>query len=159
MKLLFVCTHNRCRSILSEAIGRSVLPTGSDVRSAGSSPAGEVFPGTLDYLTSQGIPVDGLVSQSWDEFADFSPDLVITVCDNAAGETCPLWLGNTAKVHWPLPDPSKLQDPDEQAQKFAMVGALIKQRLTTLAMTLPALPDGADIAAVADQILNVEQIL
>lgn len=157
MKLLFICTHNRCRSILAEAIGRHVFPADADIRSAGSSPAGEVYPGTLAYLSRQNIPQDGLVSQSWDDFSGFNPDLVITVCDNAAGETCPVWMGQTGKVHWPLPDPSKETDATVQQQQFDRVGELIRERLTLLALTLPAVPQGESLADMADQVLNAEQ--
>ncbi len=157
MKLLFICTHNRCRSILAEALGREVFPETADIRSAGSSPAGEVFPGTLLYLEAQGISVEGLTSQSWDEHEAFSPDLVITVCDNAAGETCPVWMDRTARVHWPLPDPSKEADPVEQRLKFERIGAMMKSRLETLAASLSAGCQGEQLAQLADRVLNAEQ--
>ena len=99
----------------------------------------------------------GLVSQSWDDFSGFNPDLVITVCDNAAGETCPVWMGQTGKVHWPLPDPSKETDATVQQQQFDRVGELIRERLTLLALTLPAVPQGESLADMADQVLNAEQ--
>lgn len=132
MKLLFVCTHNRCRSILAEAICRAEAGDVFDVRSAGSQPAGEVYPGTLNFLQQQGISTDGLQSQSWDEFAGFNPDVVITVCDSAAGESCPLWMGNSLKVHWGLSDPSKETDPQLQQQCFGQVAELLRQRIRAL---------------------------
>ena len=79
MKLLFVCTHNRCRSILAEAIFRDEAGSAFDVRSAGSQPAGVVYPGTLAFLQQQGINTSDLQSQGWDEFEAFSADEVITV--------------------------------------------------------------------------------
>lgn len=132
MKLLFVCTHNRCRSILAEAICRDEAGDVFDVRSAGSQPAGFVYPGTLNYLQSQGIDTDGLKSQSWDDFADFNPDVVITVCDSAAGEACPLWMGNSLKVHWGLTDPSKESDPQRQQALFAQVATELRRRIRVI---------------------------
>jgi len=131
MKLLFVCTHNRCRSILAEAICRAESNGVFEVRSAGSQPAGMVYPGTLNFLQQQGIRSDDLRSQSWDEFADFAPDVVITVCDSAAGEACPLWMGNSIKVHWGLPDPSKLAEA-EQSAAFTQVAAVLRERIRAL---------------------------
>lgn len=131
MKLLFVCTHNRCRSILAEAICRAESGGVFEVRSAGSQPAGVVYPGTLNFLQQQGIRSDDLRSQSWDEFADFAPDVVITVCDSAAGEACPLWMGNSIKVHWGLSDPSKLPEA-EQSAAFNQVAAVLRERIRAL---------------------------
>ena len=68
---------------------------------------------SLKYLAEAGISNEGLASQSWDEFEDFAPDLVITVCDSAAGESCPVWFGNSLKVHWGLADPSNLEGSEE----------------------------------------------
>ncbi|GAB3291459.1 arsenate reductase ArsC [Parahaliea aestuarii] len=134
MKILFVCTHNRCRSILSEAIARHRAGAVLDVRSAGSQPAGEVHPLSLHYLAQAGYPTEGLQSQSWDEFADFAPDLVITVCDAAAGEACPLYLGNSMKVHWGLSDPSKIEgNTAEQAAAFSACIAEVERRVDVLA--------------------------
>ena len=132
MKLLFVCTHIRCRSILAEAICRDEAGGAFDVRSAGSQPAGVVYPGTLAFLQQQGINTSDLQSQGWDEFEAFSPDVVITVCDSAAGESCPLWMGNAIKVHWGLPDPSKEQDAEKQQQMFEDVAARLRQRIRNL---------------------------
>lgn len=142
MKLLFICTHNRCRSILAEAIARDVIRQQSSdwqVRSAGSQPAGMVYPGTLDFLQRQGIETEGLQSQSWDEFEDYfsGSDTVvaITVCDSAAGEACPVWFGKGIKAHWGLPDPSKLENPTEQAELFEAVASTLKKRIRALLAT------------------------
>lgn len=109
MKLLFICTHNRCRSILCEAIVNQRAGGGLRAASAGSAPAGAVHPLTLRYLSERGYDIAGLSSQSWDELEDFKPDRVITVCDSAAGEVCPLWMSDISKEHWGLPDPSKVE--------------------------------------------------
>ena len=133
MKVLYICTHNRCRSILSEAITNQFADGKIIAKSAGSQPAGEVHPLSIKYLQEAGISTDGLCSQSWDEFETFAPDLVVTVCDSAAGETCPLWFGKSLKVHWGLADPSKLQGSEEQiAAAFRATIEQIKQRVQQL---------------------------
>ena len=133
MKVLYICTHNRCRSILSEAITNHVAGDVITAKSAGSQPVGEVHPLSLKYLNEAGIPTDGLKSQSWDEFEAFAPDLVITVCDSAAGESCPVWFGKSVKVHWGLSDPSKLTGSEEDiARAFNDTIAQISARVTDL---------------------------
>jgi arsenate reductase len=142
MKILYICTHNRCRSILSEAITNAVAGDVIVAKSAGSQPAGEVHPLSLVYLAEAGISTEGLQSQSWDEFEDFAPDVVVTVCDSAAGESCPLWFGNTLKVHWGLSDPSKIEGSDEEkAQGFRDCIAAITQRVNQL---IPIAKQGLD---------------
>lgn len=134
LKILFVCTHNRCRSILSEAIARQRAGEVIEARSAGSQPAGEVHPLTLKYLAAAGYSTAGLQSRSWDDFASFDPDLVITVCDAAAGEVCPLYLGSALKMHWGLSDPSKLEgDAAAQAAAFNHCINEIERRVELLA--------------------------
>jgi arsenate reductase (thioredoxin) len=133
MKILYICTHNRCRSILSEAITNHKSNGVIDAKSAGSQPVGEVHPLSVKYLQEAGIATEGLISQSWDEFEAFAPDVVVTVCDSAAGESCPVWFGNTLKVHWGLEDPSKLQGTEEElAQAFRNTIALIGERVDGL---------------------------
>ena len=120
MKLLFICTHNRCRSILCEAIanqrGAGVLRAAS----AGSAPVEVVHPLTLRYLNERGYETLGLSSQSWLDLEGFDPDRVITVCDSAAGEACPLWMGEVEKIHWGLPDPSRVEGDDEAIRSAFM---------------------------------------
>ena len=142
MKILYICTHNRCRSILSEAVsnhfGRGLI----QARSAGSHPVGEVHPESLKALAAEGISTNGLRSESWQDFADFAPDVVITVCDAAAGEVCPLWLGSTPKLHWGLKDPSALEGSEEERrQAFGDCIALIRQRLEVLLDVATLTPD------------------
>ncbi len=134
MKILFICTHNRCRSILSEAIANQNARGLIEARSAGSQPAGEVHPLSLHYLRQRGFATDGLKSQSWDAFEDFAPDLVITVCDSAAGESCPVYFGKSLKVHWGLEDPSKVEgDDDVKEQAFMTCIDEIERRISRLA--------------------------
>lgn len=133
MKVLFICTHNRCRSILFEAITRHRAGDVIEARSGGSQPAGEVHPLTLRHLEQRGYATEGLRSQSWDDFAEFAPDLVITVCDSAAGETCPLYLGSAPRVHWGLSDPTQLAgDEHQQAAAFEACMAEIERRVAML---------------------------
>jgi arsenate reductase len=133
MKILYICTHNRCRSILSEAITNHMAEGRLEATSAGSQPADEVHPLSFKYLEERGISTKGLTSKSWDEFGSDQPDIVVTVCDGAANEACPVWFGNTAKVHWGLSDPSKLEDSEEEVrQAFLAVINTIEQRVQKL---------------------------
>lgn len=131
MKILYICTHNRCRSILSEAVTNHRAGEHITARSAGSQPAGAVHPLSLRYLDEAGYPTAGLRSQSWDEFEDFAPDVVITLCDSAAGEACPVWFGQVIKLHWGLSDPSKLE-PEQAADAFRQTIAQIEARVDAL---------------------------
>lgn len=133
MKILYICTHNRCRSILCEALTQALNSPYLEARSAGSLPAGEVHPLTLKYLAEQGIATEKLTSQSWDDFADYDADLVITVCDSAAGETCPIFFGKALKIHWGLADPSKVEGSEqEKANAFRETISTIKERVNAL---------------------------
>jgi arsenate reductase len=147
MKILYICTHNRCRSILSEAITNHVSNGLITAKSAGSQPVGEVHPLSIKYLQEAGISTAGLRSQSWDEFEDFAPDVVVTVCDSAAAETCPVWFGQSIKVHWGLADPSKLQGSEEEvATAFRATIQEITQRVESL-MQLSPITNGSDISS------------
>lgn len=133
MNILFVCTHNRCRSILSEAIANHISNGSIKAFSAGSQPSGVVHPLSLKYLDEAGIAIEGLSSQSWDEFEHSHLDVVITVCDSAAGESCPVWFGDCRRLHWGLPDPSKIIGSDEEVKKaFLSVMETIKTRTEKL---------------------------
>lgn len=133
MKLLFICTHNRCRSILSEAITNHLGAGQLQAFSAGSAPAGQVHPLTLTFLQEAQIPIEGLASKSWDQFADLNPDAVITLCDSAAAESCPLWMGESLRLHWGLVDPSKgAADVSAARPAFNACIAQIKTRTQAL---------------------------
>ena len=127
--ILFVCTHNRCRSILCEAITRARGNGFLKVSSAGSQPAGAIYPETLNQLGAHGYSAEGLQSGGWEQVEENPPNLVVTVCDSAAGEACPLWLGDAKKMHWPLPDPSRLSDPQQAAMAFKAVIATIEAQV------------------------------
>jgi protein-tyrosine-phosphatase len=143
LNVLFLCTHNSARSILAEAILNHIGRGRFKAYSAGSSPRENQKPNPLglQVLQQAGINVDGLYSKSWDEFGRIdSPkmDLVITVCDNAAGEVCPYWPGQPATAHWGYPDPSAGDGTDTQKlEAFRQTLHALKRRLDIL-ISLPA---------------------
>lgn len=114
MKVLFMCTANSCRSILSEAMFNHLAPAGFEAVSAGSFPKGQVLPRSLSTLQEAGICIQGLRSKGNDAFESSPPDIVITVCDNAANEACPVYFGPAIKTHWGLADPSEVKGNDDQ---------------------------------------------
>lgn len=131
MKVLFLCTHNACRSILAQSITASIGNDGLEAFSAGSHPSGQVHPDTLKQLTNRGYSINGLNSKSWDELYDLNPDIVITVCDQAAGETCPIWFGKAIKGHWGLPGPTKFP-AEEKDVIFDKVFSILETRIRML---------------------------
>ena len=106
MNILFLCTGNSCRSILAEATFNALAPAGWQAMSAGSQPTGEVHPRSLVLLAKHGMQTTGLASKSWENLP-VTPSIVITVCASAAGETCPLYLGQALRAHWGVEDPAK----------------------------------------------------
>jgi arsenate reductase len=133
MQVLFMCTANSCRSILSEALFNHLAPPGFEAVSAGSFPKGQVLPRSLTSLQQAGISTEGLSSKGNDAFAANPPDIVITVCDKAAGETCPTYFGPALKAHWGLEDPSEAKG-DETAidAAFKATLAIIERRCKAL---------------------------
>jgi arsenate reductase len=133
MKILFICTHNACRSILGEAITRHLGAGRIDAASAGTSPGKAVHPETLKHLNMHGYETRGLSSKSLESVSAFAPDIAITVCDSAAGESCPIWLGSAVKVHWGLTDPSHLDvSEQEKAEAFADLISTLERRISRL---------------------------
>jgi len=138
LNVLFLCTHNSARSILAEAVLNDVGAGRFKAYSAGSSPRENQKPNPLglEVLQKSGYSITGLRSKSWDEFAaaDAPPmDLIITVCDNAAGEVCPIWPGHPATAHWGYPDPSEGNGTDaEKLDAFRKTLHAIKRRLELL---------------------------
>lgn len=113
-EVLFLCTGNSARSILAEAYLNHAGKGAFVAHSAGSRPAGKVNPFALEFLQSKGISTTGLRSKSWDEFGAKALDLVITVCDSAARETCPVWPGRPRTAHWSIADPAAVAGSDEE---------------------------------------------
>ena len=129
-KVLYICTHNRCRSQLYQAVTNALGMGIVTAESAGSSPEDQVNADAVKLLQRNNIATKQLRSKSWNDVADFEPDLIITVCDSAAGEVCPVWFGDTPKLHWPTPDPSKLDDTDEAIkQAFDETMVFIRQKV------------------------------
>ena len=133
--VLFLGTGNSARSILAEAAINHLAIGGGKFRgfSAGSHPAGRIHPFALELLKERGFPTEGLRSKSWDEFAaPGAPpiDVVITVCDQAAAEACPVWPGRPTALHWSIPDPAAVTGSEtEQRQAFAAALRLLRQHL------------------------------
>ena len=142
LKVLFLCTHNSARSILAEELLNDMGAGRFKAYSAGSSPRDNQQPNPLglQVLQKAGISTEGLRSKSWDEFATPDApqmDLIITVCDNAAGEVCPIWLGHPATAHWGYADPSEGDGTDEQQlEAFRQTLHAMKRRLELL-VSLP----------------------
>ena len=130
--VLFLCTGNSARSVLAEAYlnhkGRGLFRA----YSAGSHPTGKVNPGATELLERLQIPTEGLRSKAWDEFAQPGApalDFVITVCDNAAGEVCPIWLGQPMTAHWGVADPAHVEGSLERANAFREAFRLLSRRI------------------------------
>lgn len=136
INVLVLCTGNSARSVMGEALINQLGQGSWQAYSAGSHPTGQVNPLTLEILKEKGHPTEGLRSKSWDEFAKSdSPkmDLVITVCDNAAGEVCPIWPGVPRKIHIGFPDPAAATgNHEERLAEFRKVYALIEGWVTQL---------------------------
>lgn len=136
INVLVLCTGNSARSVLGEALINHLGGGRWKAYSAGSRPVGRVNPLSLDILAEKGLPTEGYRSKSWDEFA--APDaprmdLVITVCDNAAGEVCPIWPGHPSKIHMGFPDPADAKGShEEQLAEFRKVYAMIEARVRRL---------------------------
>jgi arsenate reductase (thioredoxin) len=138
--VLFVCTGNSARSILAEALLNQLGTHRFQAHSAGSHPTGVVNPFALTTLKALHIPTDGYRSKNWDEFAmPGAPklDFVFTVCDNAAGEMCPLWPGQPMTAHWGLPDPAAVGGSDEDKSRAFMATAVTLKRRIELMLALP----------------------
>ena len=135
--VLFLCTGNSARSIIAESILNSVGNDRITAFSAGSHPGGTVNSLVLEFLKANGIPTEGARSKSWDEFAaPGAPrmDLVITVCDQAAAETCPVWPGHPAQAHGGAPDPAvHMDNPDKAKQVIRDVFHMMQRRISLLA--------------------------
>lgn len=138
--VLFVCTGNSACSILAEGLLNHMSRGQFVAHSAGSHPSGTVNPHALSTLQTLGIPTDGFRSKNWDEFAlPGAPglDFVFTVCDNAAGEICPVWPGQPMNAHWGVPDPAAFEGTDPEKAKVFLSTAVTLKRRIELMLALP----------------------
>jgi len=140
MNILFLCTGNSCRSILGEATFNHLAPAGWKAMSAGSKPAGYVHPRSLELLKREGISTEGYFSKSWENLPA-TPDIVISVCGNAANETCPAYLGPVLRSHWGVEDPAHATGTDEEIDAaFMKAYRILRARIETfLALPLETL--------------------
>ncbi len=149
--MLFLCTGNSCRSILAEATFNHLAPAPWRALSAGSHPAGYVHPRAIALLQAEGIATDGLASKSWIGLAEV-PGIVITVCGNAAGETCPAYLGNAVRAHWGVEDPAHATGTEAQIDAaFREAYDTLRARIEAF-LALPLERVAADPSAFQDEL-------
>ena len=154
LNILILCTGNSARSILGEVLVTALGNGRLRGFSAGSQPKGQPHPVALETLRAHGHSTDGLCSKSWDEFAiEGAPriDAVITVCDSAAAEVCPVWPGAPVKAHWGLPDPAYIEDDAECRAAFEATYDALSKRIGALLAAL----EGDDQAALKQALLAV----
>ncbi|MFN8572063.1 MAG: arsenate reductase ArsC [Gemmatimonadaceae bacterium] len=159
--VLILCTGNSARSILGEVLVNHWGRGRFKGFSAGSHPKGQVHPDALELIRSLGWPTEGLRSKSWDEFAvPGAPtmDVVITVCDNAAGETCPVWLGTPTRAHWGLPDPAAVADPVARRQAFRSALDVLSARIQALTALDPERLEPAALKQRLDEIALIGSV-
>lgn len=158
--VLFLCTANSARSVIGEALTTHLGRGRFKGYSAGSQPRGQVNPYTLRLLAEMGIPTEGFRSKSWDEFAaPGAPqmDFIITVCDSAANETCPVWPGHPATAHWGVFDPAAVQGTDAEIMRAFRDAAHILRRRIELFQALPlASLDRVTVKARMDEIARMK---
>jgi protein-tyrosine-phosphatase len=129
VKVLFLCTGNSCRSVLAEATFNALASPEWRAMSAGSHPADTIHPRSLALLRREGISTEGLHSKSWTGLPSI-PDIVITVCGNAAGETCPAYLGPALRAHWGVEDPAKVTGTEAEIDaKFEQAYRILRARI------------------------------
>lgn len=136
-QVLFLCTGNSCRSVMAEALLNHLGAGRFTAHSAGSQPTGKVHPGALATLARHGIPAGRPESKSWDVFTHTPLDIVVTVCDSAAAESCPLFISAAGakpqKMHWPTPDPAHVSgSPDQIVEAFDTAFFMLKERIEAL---------------------------
>lgn len=153
MNILFLCTGNSCRSILAEATFNALAPEGMKAMSAGSKPTGEVHPRSIALLKREGISTEGYHSKSWENLPA-TPDIIITVCGNAAGETCPAYLGNVMRAHWGVEDPAKATGTEAEIDaSFEKAYSILRSRIVAfLAIDFKNISDRSEMKKQLDLI-------
>jgi arsenate reductase len=145
MNILFLCTGNSCRSLISEAVFNHLAPSGWQAISAGSQPTGKLNDKALALLARKGISTEGYYSKSWDALP-LTPDVVVTVCASAAGETCPAYLGQVLRTHWGVEDPSHVIGTEAEIDAaFEKAYAILRARIEAF-LALPLEELAADRA-------------
>jgi arsenate reductase len=137
LNILVICTGNSCRSIISEALFNHLGKGRTKAFSAGSQPLGRLNAGALALLQRHGISTEGFFSKSWEAFENQPIDIAITVCDNAAGETCPVYLRPITKVHWGLSDPGHVKGTDDEVKDAFEATYRAVERRINLMLALP----------------------
>lgn len=149
--VLFLCTGNSARSIMAEVLLNALGRGRFRAYSAGSHPSGKVNPFAIETLRALGLPAEGLRSKPWEEFAARGAppmDFILTVCDNAAGEACPVWPGKPATAHWGVEDPAAVEGTDEAKRAAFREAARVLRRRIERLVELP--PDALDKESLAE---------
>jgi arsenate reductase len=156
--VLVLCTGNSARSILGEVLFNTLGRGRFKAYSAGSKPAGTVNPGALEWLQANGHSTEGLRSKNWDEFSQPGApgfDFVFTVCDNAAGEVCPVWYGSPMTAHWGIPDPAHVEGDEARRAAFKKAAEQLARRIQ-LFMSLPV--EKLDKLALKEKLAEIGRI-
>ena len=145
MNVLFLCTGNSCRSVLGEATFNHLAPEGWRALSAGSKPTGKIHPRSLALLEREGISTEGYFSKSWNDLP-VTPDIVLSVCGNAANETCPTYLGPVLRSHWGVEDPAHVEGTEAEIDAAFMTAyGILRYRIEQfLALPLEALKNNRE---------------
>jgi arsenate reductase len=157
VNILFLCTGNSCRSLISEAVFNHLAPIGWHAISVGSQPTGKLNDKALALLASKGIPTAGYYSKSWDDLP-VTPDIVVTVCASAAGETCPAYLGLVLRTHWGVEDPSHVVGTEEEIDAaFEQAYRILRARIEAF-LALPLDEAAADRSRLKAELDRIGQI-
>jgi arsenate reductase len=158
LNILFLCTGNSCRSILAEATFNHLAPRGWRALSAGSQPTGKVHPRSLALLAREGISTAGCSSKSWSDLP-VTPDIVVTVCSSAAGETCPAYLGPVLRTHWGVEDPAHATGTDAEIDAAFLAAYTTLRRRIEAFLALPLQELTADRARFKAELDRIGEIV
>jgi len=141
MNIAFICTHNSCRSIMAEALAKSLASEHFNAYSAGSAPSGKINPKAIEILENNDISTHSLTSKSVNDLLHIRFDAVITLCGSAHNEPCPIWVGDCVRGHWGFEDPSTLSDGSEKDIAFQVLFDELKQVITKFSELIQANPE------------------